>query len=194
MEKVPFDPGIGKHVNCFSQDIQYLMSQVLAAKSPNQRKFKFQLIYPKILASFEKITGFYCGCLLWAFYIKNSKNCEEKEITGNNFYGQDFENNDKFDFLYEINFLIDYFDKFHKDVKFFLNKPIKLDEIWHEIAIIYKNFLEINNNFVKIKTTNDLKIPQEFNPNISLEIIKKLFDEITINGKLEQFIEAIHQA
>ena len=193
MEKVPFDPGIGKHVGCFSQDIQYLMSQVLSAKAPNQRKFKFQYFYPQMYKTMENTIGFYCGCLLWAYYIKNSQNGCEKEIENNNFYGKIIENNENFDFLYEINFLIDYFDKFQKNINYFLKKTEKIDIFWQKIAKTYKNFLEINNNFTKVKTTNDLKIPEDFNPNISIEEIKKLFDEITVRGNLEKFIEAAHQ-
>ena len=190
MEKVPFDPGIGKFVSCFSQDMEYAMGQVLAAKSPNQRKFKFQILYPKMLSFFENITGFYSGCLLWAYYIKNSQNGAEKEITGNNFYGQDFENNDKFDFLYEINYLISYFEKFEKDTKFFLNKPVKPDEHWLFIAKTYEKFLKINNNFTRVKTTSDLKIPDNFKPKASLDEIKQGFDKVLANGKLQEFISS----
>ena len=188
MEKVPFDPGIGKFVSCFSQNIEMAMEQILAAKSPNQRKFKFQILYPTMLKYFENIIGFYSGCLLWAYYIKNSQNGAEKEITGNNFFGQDFENNDKFDFLYEINYLIEYFDKFQKDVRFFLNKPVKLDEHWFFIATTYKKFLEVNDNFVKVQTTVDLKIPEEFKPKASVEQIKSIFDRVLANGQLSEFI------
>lgn len=190
MEKVPFDPGIGKFVSCFSQDMEYAMGQVLATKSPNQRKFKFQILYPKMLSFFENVTGFYAGCLLWAYYIKNAQNGAEKEITGNNFLGQDFENNDKFDFLYEINYLIEYFDKFQKDVNFFLNKPIKLDKHWLFISTTYKKFLELNNNFVKVKTTADLKIPEEFTPKASVDEIKHVFDKVLANGQLSEFISS----
>ena len=190
MEKVPFDPGIGKFATCFSQDVDFAMSQVLATKSPNQRKFKFQIVYPKIVASFENIIGFYSGCLLWAYYIKNSENCSEKEITGNNFFGQDVENNDKFDFLYEINYLIAYFEKFEKDTKFFLNKPVQLDEHWLYIANTYKEFLEINKNFTKVKTTKDLQIPKNFTPKASLEQIKLVFDRVLANGQLQEFISS----
>ena len=65
--------------------------------------------------------------------------------------------------------------------------------IWQKIEKTYKNFLEINNNFTKVKTTNDLKIPEYFKPNTSIEEIKELFDEITVSGNLEKFIEAAHQ-
>ena len=132
MEEVLFDPGIGRHVSCFSQETEYLMSQILATKAPNQRKFKFQFLYPQMLKSLEKTVGFYCGCLLWAFYIKNSQNGTEKEIKNNNFYGKSFENSEKFDFLYEINFLIDYFDTFQKNINYFLKKPVKIDIFWQK--------------------------------------------------------------
>ena len=59
MEKVPFDPGIGQFAPCFSQDVEFLMQQVLVLKSPQQRKFKFQMIHTQIFNSFQKIVAFY---------------------------------------------------------------------------------------------------------------------------------------
>lgn len=188
MEKVPFDPGIAQYAPCFSQDVEYYMSQVLATKAVHQRKFKFQIVQPHILASLEKIVGFYSGCLLWAHYIKNTDNGAEKEITGNGFFGRDVENSDDFDFLYEIDFLIKYLGKYEKDLKFFLGKTVNLDEKWLFIAKTYREFLEINKNFVQTKTTKDLKVPENFAPNLSFEEIKILFDKVINTGKLQEFI------
>lgn len=188
MEKVPFDPGIAQFAPCFSQDVEYYMAQVLAPKAIQQRKFKFQIVQPKIYDSFNKIVAFYTGCLLWAFYIKNSDNETEKEITGNGFYGRDVINSDDFDFLYEIDFLINYFDKYPKDYKFFLGKDVKLDDKWLDIAKNYRGFLELNKNFVEVKTTKDLKIPTSFKPNSNLAEIKILFDKVINTGNLEEFL------
>ena len=190
MEKVPFDPGIAQFAPCFSQDITYAMQQVLATKSIQQRKFKFQFMYPHIIKSFEKITGFYEGCMMWAYYIKYSNNESEKEITGNNFYEQDVLNDPHFDFLYEINYLIEYFDKFPKDVKFFLNKNVTLDKHWFDIAKTYKEFLQLNDNFVNIKTTKEVLLPKNFTPKKDLNDIKILFDKVITTGQIEAFISS----
>lgn len=193
MEKVPFDPGIAQFAPCFSQEVEYYMSQVLATKAVHQRKFKFQIVQPQIFASFEKIVGFYSGCLLWAYFIKNSEKGAEKEITGNNFFGRDVLNSEDFDFLYEIDFLINYFEKYQKDVKFFLGKTVQLDENWLIIAKTYREFLELNNNFVQTKTTNDLKIPEQFKVGMPIGEIKVLFDRVINSGKLQEFAQKIFE-
>lgn len=188
MEKVPFDPGIAQYAPCFSQDVEYYMSQVLATKAVHQRKFKFQIVQPQIFASFEKIVGFYSGCLLWAYYIKNIDNGAEKEITGNGFFSRDVENSEDFDFLYEIDFLINYFEKYQRDLKFFLGKSVQLDDKWLFVAKTYREFLEINKNFVQTKTTADLKVPDSFSTDLTLQEIKNLFDVVVNTGKLQEFI------
>ena len=167
------------------------MNAVLSVKNINQRRFKFKTLYNEIIKSFKNIVGFYAGCLLWATYIKYSNAEENKEIDGNNFLNQDINDTDKFDFLYEIDYLINYFEKFEKDTKFFLGKSETLPKKWKFIGETYKNFLIINNNFTQTKTTEDLKLPDSLTKpdEKALETYYKCIMSIIVNGELERFID-----
>ena len=68
---VLFDPGYSKYTLAFSQNIDAAYNVLFSIKSPHQRKFKFQLVYPQLLKLLEHTVSFYLGCLLWATFITN---------------------------------------------------------------------------------------------------------------------------
>jgi len=154
----PFDPGIRDLTDYFAE-IAYTAETALSqTKSFHAKKAKYMMYYPQLKKSFEKNTAFCAACLIWAFYIFYTFQDNPKEILGNNFYGQDYNEQEGFD---DIDLLIKYFEKFERDSKYYFSKEPGIDLSLCNIAFVYKKFLQLNKNFVNTKTTNDLKLPEE---------------------------------
>jgi len=183
---VEFDPGFSPYVICFSELATSFEAMIVELKTPHQKKFKFQMLAPQLKKAFENVVAFYQGCLLWATYISRTFKDNSKNILNNSFYGRNIDNSD---FLYEVNFLIDYFDKFDRDCKYFLGKTLDIPQKWREIAAIYKKFLEINNNFVNTATTADIKLPEEIPEDIDLEQTLKVIETSIQNQALETLLD-----
>ncbi len=153
-----FDPGFAPYVVSFSHgNIIPFYNMLDGIKNFHQKKFKFQMAQSELIKLFENILSFYSGCLLWAVYISQKFRNEPKKILNNFSLGK---NKDDYDFLYEVNFLIDYFMKYEKDCKYYLNKNAGIPEYWKLLTQTYKEFLIINENFINTKTTSDIKLPE----------------------------------
>ncbi len=185
---VPFDPGYSAHTSYFSENLDYC-SQILASiKQFNQKKNQFRILRPKLAKLFENCTAFYLGCLLWAAYIKFSFEESPKEILNNAFFGKKVPDEDIF---YEIDSLLTYFDKYPKDCAYFFGKPESFPQAWFEILKIYREFLVVNENFEKVRTTADLKLPKSIKTptKTELEQILARIESVTKSGKLEDLFE-----
>ncbi len=160
-DTAPFDPGFSDFVMPFSDTAEAVKMELTKLKPMHQKKFKFKTLEPVIFKSLETTLGFYSGCMLWAYYIKNKFINNPKEISGNTFLELKKEDLEKYDFLYEVEYLSNYFSQYEKDCKYYLSKNVTLDTKYMYIANNYKEFLILNNNFVDTKKTSDIKLPEQ---------------------------------
>lgn len=191
MEKALFDPGYSKHISSFVYFNEQANLMIKALKTPQQRSFKFRQLLPQILSVLKKEVGFYQGCLLWAFYIKNNFSSSPKEIEGNSFYGRSVEELNKYDYLAEVNYIIDFIEKYPKTLSYYGIKAEEIDKQYKKTAEIYKEFLILNESFINTKTTNDVKIPENFKISAAMDLlkIKAVIDSTVTDGNFERLFE-----
>lgn len=156
-----FDPGFAPLVYNFYDNIEAINQVLMSVKAPHQRKFKYQMFTPKIIEIIENNIAFHLGCLMWAKYLKEE--LPDTEIENNPFFGIDLEKESLSEdmFCADIDYLINYFEKYNKDCKFYLGKDLNLESKWLDIAKTYKEFLLLNKSFVNTKITSDLILPND---------------------------------
>lgn len=188
-EGVLFDPGYSKFALPFSPNIDAGYNMLLSIKSPHQRKFKFQILYPQFLKLLENTVNFYLGCLLWATFISRNFLNDPKEILENNFLGRDVNEEDM---LFEINYAISYVEKLKKDCQYYLGKNCNIPSDWVNILLVYKDFLIMNNYLVDAQNTSDIKLPQTIKTTSSndLNLILEKIESVLQLGDLSKLIEA----
>lgn len=152
-KSIPFDLGLGQHVQSFAANIEYAYSELNSFVNSKMRKFQFQRFYPIFDEEIELNINFYIGCMLWACYIKQFDN---KEISENPVLGEDVNEEQS---LFNVNYLRNYLPKFEKDSKYYLNKIVKINPKYYDLIDLYEEFLKINNHFVNTKTSSDLNLP-----------------------------------
>ena len=180
---VLFDPGYSKYTLPFSSNIDAAYNVLFTIKSPHQRKFKFQLLYPQLLKLLEQTVAFYLGCLLWASFISYNFKDNPKNILDNSYLGK---NADEDKMLFEINYAASYLEKLKKDCKYYLGKNCNIPDDWQKILDVYKEFLTENNFLVNAKTTADIKLPEKLRPLLSedLNTVLETIESVVSTGDL----------
>ncbi len=176
-QTVKFDPGYAQHTTILSISLEYIYSSINSFKNFGQRKTKFKMLYPQILRMVDNNVGFCLGSLLWAVYIKS---LGDLKIEGNPCLGDTY---DKDETTSEVDFSIEYYAQLKKDVKYYLGQDYSINSSHIEILNLYREFLEVNMNFVNTKTTNDIKLPQSFKTPTQDEITK-------IHSKIQEVIKS----
>lgn len=175
---VPFDPGFIQHISAFEPNIEYVYNTLNSYSNFNRKKQQFKMFYPQIQSLLKNYLGFYLGCILWAVYITQFDN---KPITGNLCYGGEYSENDT---LEEVDFITKYIERLKKDVKYYTGQNFSIDSESMNILDAYREFLKINEGFVKVSTTSDIKLPKGLkNPEDKEEILKAI-EKVIDNGKL----------
>ncbi|MBQ3642062.1 hypothetical protein II906_09095 [bacterium] len=189
-ETVKFDPGIGEFVIDFTDYIDRLYTKMSSLVSSNQKKIQFKLAVDKIQNIMKNNIAFYCGCLMWAYYIKNMQ--ETKDITGNTFLNMPENLRKEYDYSSQVNFLFAYFEVFERDTKYYLNKKIAIPEKWKNILNVYNEFLKLNNGFFDTKTNKDIILPEAIN-NYNFGInIEDVINNSIKNKNIEILLEYIN--
>lgn len=178
MEEIQFDPGFVKHMSAFVPNIEYVYDSLAQCSNFNQKKMQFKMFYPKIQSLLKNYIGFYLGCMLWAVYIKQFDN---KPIMNNLCFGGEY---DEKETLGEVDFILQYVDRLKKDVKYYTGQNFSLDSISMDIIAAYREFLKINEGFVKTQTVNDVKIPETFKTPSNYDEIYKEIEQVCETGKL----------
>ena len=75
-------------------------------------------------------------------------------------------------------------EKFRKDAKFFMNEDFLIDDWDLKILDAYREFLKLNKGFVKVKTTDDIKIPEIIQIPEDLESVEEKINEVIESGNL----------
>ena len=186
---VPFDPGYAKHITSFMYFNEQVKIALRTMKTPQQRSFKYKQFLPQIIDVLKREIGFYYGCLLWASYIS----CENpsKEITDNSFYGKSKEELEQYDYLQEVNYLLDFFTQYPKDLAYYRVNGTQIEEKYIKTVEIYKEFLIENESFINVKNTSDLKIPTKIKTLSTKELpmLKALIDLTVNDGNFERLFE-----
>lgn len=185
---VLFDPGYSKYTLPFSQNIDAAYNMLFSIKSPHQRKFKFQMLYPQLLKLLEHTVSFYLGCLLWASFISKNFQNDPKEILDNNYLGKAV-NDDEM--LFEVNYAISYIEKLKKDCKYYLGKNCNIPEDWSSVMFLYKEFLTENNYLVNAKSTSDILIPNTIKELSGDDLAKILetIENVVKTGELKELFK-----
>lgn len=191
---VSFDPGYSPLSFSFIENIVYITKDYNQLKAIHQKKFKLSQLEPKIIELIAKSTAFYLGCMLWGGFLSSRFKDSPKEILGNHTSKLSPEEAKNLDCAEETKFTLQYIDLFNKDCKYYLNKPAKVSDFIIEILKNYNEFAEINNNFINVKKTSDIKLPK------ALSHFDKLTDEkldelrskiltIIASGKVESLLD-----
>lgn len=181
-DNVQFDPGFIQHMSAFEPNIQYVYNSLNSCRNFNQKKMQFKMFYPKIQSLLKNYLGFYLGCILWAVYIKS---LGEKPIAGNLCYGGDFSETET---LEEVDFIKSYIEQLKKDAKYYLGQNFSIDEESIKVLDAYREFLKLNEGFVKVQTTTDVKLPASLKSvdETGLKEILAGIEQVIENGKLHE--------
>ena len=181
-DNVQFDPGFIQHMSAFEPNIQYVFNSLNSCRNFNQKKMQFKMFYPKIQSLLKNYLGFYLGCILWAVYIKS---LGEKPIAGNLCYGGDFSETET---LEEVDFIKSYTEQLKKDAKYYLGQNFSIDEESIKVLDAYREFLKLNEGFVKVQTTADVKLPASLKSvdEAGLKEILAGIEQVIENGKLHE--------
>lgn len=191
---VPFDPGYSKIAFLFTDQIAYLTASFNQLKVTHQKKFQLLRLEPAIVDLIGKSTAFYLGCLLWGGFVSNRFKDEPKELSGNNTSNLTEEELKEIDCGAEAKAILDYIENLNKDCKYFLNRPAKVSTFIKEILENYIEFAKINNNFINVNYTSDVKLPEalsHFN-NLANDKLDELSDKIykiIDEGKIEALLD-----
>ena len=177
---VQFDPGFIQHISAFEPNIEYVYNTLGSYKNFNQKKMQFKMFYPKIQSLLKNYLGFYLGCILWAFYIKN---LDEKPVLNNLCFGGEYSEKDT---LEEVDFIEKYIEQLKKDVKYYTGQNFSTDAESLNILDAYREFLKENKGFVETKTTTDIKLPKGFKTPSEKDLQEILdgIEGVIENGKL----------
>lgn len=189
MEKVKFDPGFAPFVDDFIASFDIVNQIMASVPTFQQKKFKFRILHQDILKLVKNNVSFYLGCLLWAYFLVNNYNNSPREIDGNPFYNLNEDKIKTFDFFEQIDFIINYFSQYEKDTKYYMGKALSLNPNWLKILKIYKEFLFINNNFVEVKTTSELCLPDDLKNKVFDFDIEKIIKDSIDSKNIEKLIE-----
>src|SRR5574344_198982 len=182
---VPFDPGYKVLSFPFMGSVDMLNQQFSALKANHQKKFWLIKNEYKIVDFIRKNTAIYLGCMLWGAFLAYRFKKNPIEIVGNNTVGLSKEALQNLDCASEVKFALEYIKLLERDMKYYVGKSFKIDNIIPEILENYIEFNEINDNFKEIKFTNQVLLPKRFEhfSNFSendLDILcEKIFDAIS---------------
>ena len=185
MTKAVFDPGFYTCLTSFPSNIELLYSELNSVKNFAQKKIQFLMTYKRVMDLLKAHTGFYVGCMLWGTYLQ-SLGCEK--IENNPFVDQEY---DKELSLSELNFIFDFVKKFDRDTKYYMGKHFKFDDEMMRVLEIYVQFIDLNNGFSKIDTTDKIQLVGKLTEISKEEIdeIEKKIQDVIHTGKVEELLE-----
>ncbi len=195
-KSVPFDPGFGANVYDLRENAEAVAFEISKYKSPHQKKFYFSRFEPALMNIINNNAGFYLGCILWGAYIHFRFKDNPKAISGNSYLDISDEEIININFTQNIDFIINYLPKFDKDCKYFLGKPSGVNKDIIKILENYREFVLLNNGFLRTTNTSDVKIPKDFNyleekSSEELDSLYTKIDAVIQTGKLEEILSLL---
>lgn len=189
LEKIPFDPGFSEFATNFPKEAYGYLDEIAGLKQNHQKKFAFTHLENQVVPIIKQCASFYLGCILWGSYLFWKYKNDVREIEGNPLLST----NEQPSIENEIDFILGFIDKFEKSAQFYLKRSSRTNPEHLKYFKIYKQFVEINNDFKNLKFTNEIKLPAEvahfeyFNDQ-KLDELKQKIDEIINSGNLENIL------
>ncbi len=188
--KALFDPGFNPVLNHFFPVYYEFLNAFNSTNKPANKKRLYLMSAPVLKTSLKSTVGFWKGCMLWALWLKHNFKNNPQPIEGNSMSEL---NENEIGLINKQNEIIEnYFNNYSSDVKRYLGVSAQLPSEYRKIFDDYKQFTELNNHFVSVKMTNELKLPEAYNKDYTDEEMEKLFNSVQeiINKKdLSLFIE-----
>lgn len=125
-----------------------------------QKKFWMSKYESTIIEFINKHSAFYLGCILWGGFIHFRFKDEPKEISGNTTADLSKEELENLDCALEVKASLEYIKNFDRDCKYYLNHNSKISSFIVQILESYVEFAKLNNNFIGINKTDQIKTPQ----------------------------------
>ena len=122
--------------------------------------------------------------MLWGACLKSMGS---EKIEGNPFLGKTY---DKEQSLEEIYYLKEFVSKFDRDSKYYLGKPFTVDENKLKILDLYEEFINANEGFANVDTTDKIKLVGNLSNATmdDIELFKSKIDEVIKEDKLENLL------
>ena len=159
-KSVPFDPGFSAISFSFIENMERANQDYSRLKANHQKKFWLTKVESQIVEVINKSSAFYLGCMLWGGFLHYRFKENAKEISGNDTADMSEKELQELDCAVEAKAGLQYIERFDRDCKYFLKRPMKLPPIIKEIFESYVEFVQINENFINVTTTSDIKIPK----------------------------------
>lgn len=164
---VPFDPGYSPFSCSFIYNIEPIIEEISKYKAVNQKKFKMTTFEPVIYGLINRCSAFYLGCLLWGAFLSSKYKDDPKIIINNPVLAGDISGSSDFadetlNFGHEAIYMINFIKLWDKNYKHFLKKPFKVADQIIKILESYNEFVLLNNNFMDMRYTSDIKLSPSF--------------------------------
>ena len=182
LKGLDFDPGFAPYMLAFQGTVEYLYMDINRFKNLSQKKLKFMQYNKKIIDIFNNNIGFYIGCLLWASYIKTQP---KQKLLSNHCLGLEYDEEAN---ISETKFILQFMEKFPKDIKYYLGQDYKFDENLITLVKIYEEFLIINKGFVNSENNTDIELPTSIKTE-EAENHKTLIEKVLEKKDLSKLLE-----
>lgn len=192
-QTVPFDPGFSKFTTGFPTEVYGYLDEIASLKQNHQKKFAFTQLESQIVPIVKHCAAFYLGCILWGSYLFCKYKNTPAKIEGNTVLSLSEEEKSKINYNDEIDFILDFLQKFEKSAKYYLNRSSRLNPEIIKYFETYKEFVKLNDSFKNLQFTNEIKLPSEVAhfKNLSdekLDELKQKIDEVINSGILENLL------
>ncbi len=178
-DSVSFDPGLGKLTIDLYSEI-YIIENDLENISQLSRKIRYyRFSYKKIHKAMMNNLAFYNGCLAWAYYIV--KACPQSVLTGNPFISLSEEQKKQYAPAEMVDFFIDYLAKYKSDLKYYNIKDGALPDNTEQILSLYREFISLNEGFIKAHKSSDIILPEKLIYSLPVEEIKNKIEYALLN-------------
>jgi len=192
--KIPFDPGFSKLAATFPKEVFDYLDEISHLKQNHQKKFAFTHFETQIVPIVKLCASFYLACILWGSYLCRKYKNDVREIEGNPLSSINEETVDELNYSKEIDFILDFIDKFEKSSQYYLKRSSRINQEHLKYFEIYKQFIELNNNFKYLKFTDEIKLPAEVShfenhSDQMIDELKQQIDEVINSGELENILK-----
>lgn len=191
--KVKFDPGFSQFATDFPKEAYGYLDEIASLKQNHQKKFAFTHLESQIVPIIKQCASFQLGCILWGSYLFWKYKNDTKEIEGNTLLSLSEQEKNELNYCDEIDFILDFIDKFEKSAKFYLKRSSRIDLAYIKYFKSYKQFVKLNDDFKNLKITREIKLPDEVahfenHSEQKLDELKQKIDEVINSGKLENIL------
>lgn len=189
--KVPFDLGISNYYpsQIGAGTISHLES-IYKLKSNNQKKYQLTILENSLISPIKTIAAIYYGCVVYGSIIHSKYKNPPAIITANPMLNMSESEKKQLDLTTETLLVKELYEKMDKAVSFVLKRGSKLPANFNYCADLYVSFVTINNNFIDIEQTDQLKVPDKLKhfqtySEDNLETLENRFKDAVDTGNLD---------